>query len=117
MRPNTILDDRSAWPPIPGCFRIRLVRGGWAVPARIEHDGALWRVTIDGTASEAADPVHAGAERVWHYGKAIEDWEYADLLRLKEWAAAHDPSHPCLSPRQPIDPMRLRPVQIRRRIV
>jgi hypothetical protein len=99
----------------PGFFRLRLVKGGWKVPARIEFDEGTWTVTIDGEARSARDPYAAGADYVWTSGEAIEEWQYADLLDLKLWAASAEPTHPCLQPRKRMDPMTLPPVRFARR--
>lgn len=94
--------------PEPGFFRTRLVARGWAVPARIErNDEGLWRVTIDGTAKEwVRDPTSDEAlARVWHFGEAVEEWVYRDLLDLKIRMAEAHPDHPCLAPHRPIKAM------------
>ncbi len=95
--------------PVPGHFRIRLVRGGWAVPAMIEESDGLWRATIDGrVAAWVADPLScADLARVWHYGREITAWHYQDLLALKARAAAEQPGHPCLHPERAMHPITL----------
>lgn len=111
-RPAT--PSRRVWPPEPGYFRVRLVRGGWQVPAKIEIADGKWAVSIDGAYVEEpnADPALAGAGRVWHYGDIIPEDEYRWLLDLKDAARTLAPSHPCLHPRTPIDPNNLTPLEV-----
>lgn len=105
--------------PEPGFFTLRLIRNGWAVPCSIdfEEQTEFWTATIDGEARRHIDPVQAGVFRIWIYGKQIEAWRYADLLALKSWAQQHDPDHPCLHPRKPIDFMRITPVAVPRSLL
>jgi hypothetical protein len=95
--------------PEPGFYRLSLISGGWGVPARILHDGERWQVVIDGIATAPdPDPTKAGVDRIWTSAKRIEQHEYDYLLALKAAAEIAQPDHPCLTPRKPIDPMRLR---------
>lgn len=86
--------------PEPGHFKMRLVKGGWAVPARIECVDGSWRAWIDGEPKAwANDPLtDPDLARAWHYGTMIEAWHYEDLLRLKERMRVEQPEHPCLHP-------------------
>jgi hypothetical protein len=101
--------SRLIWPPSPGLFRLRLVKGAWAVPARILF-GGLWQAEID----EALNAPHAdavlarGVDTIWHGGLRIDQDEYDWLIATKRHAEAHDPSHPCLHPTRAIDRSRLR---------
>lgn len=105
---------RESWPPEPGLFRLRLARKGWLVPARIIHDqeNNLWQAVIDGTVYEPhVDPVMAeGVDRVWHYGLKTSEADYKWLMAMKDHYSAHDPSHPCLNPRSPMNPSLLKPL-------
>jgi len=103
---------RSIWPPSPGTFRLRLVKGGWAVPAQIVETAAGWCAIIDEIALPPnPDPAQAeGVERVWTSGHKIDEAEYRYLTAVKEYAAKHAPDHPALNPRKPIDHMLLRPI-------
>jgi hypothetical protein len=100
--------------PRPGAFRLRLVRGGWAVPCRIAHDepSGLWSCTIDGVTMTHADAVAAGVFKVWIYGQEVEEWVVRDLEALKVWARTYQPDHPCLHPRRRMDPNLLAPVRV-----
>lgn len=104
--------------PEPGFFKLRLTPKGWyEVPARIildANDGG-WSAEIDGESAGPAhpDPVLApGVLTIWHTRKVpITEAEYRFLCGpLKDWARAYYPEHPCLSPREPVDPRRLRPI-------
>jgi hypothetical protein len=104
---------RIVWPPEEGYFRLRLVRGGWSVPAQISYDVETgWRATIDGAEREPnRDPALAtDVPRVWHYGRFIPEHEYEQLVALKAWAIEHSPRHPCVNPLKPIDRMMLDPI-------
>lgn len=107
-------EPRPIADPQPGYFRLRLVKGGWAVPCAIGEDEQTgkWTSIIDEQEISHIDPVEAGVFRVWIYGERIEAWQYADLLALKAWAKQAYPDHPCLHPRRAIDPMRLRPITV-----
>jgi hypothetical protein len=100
--------------PSSGFFTLRLVRGGWAVPAQIARNGRFWFAVVDGeTLAAHADPFQAEKVAAIHeFGTAIEQSHYVWLLALREWAAEHDPDHPCLHPYRAINPMQLRPIHL-----
>ena len=106
----TVMSDRKDPPrridlPEPGCFAVKLVRGGPRVPARIVCENGLWSADIDGKPCGAAheDPLYAdGVFRVWQGGKIIDETEYRHMLAIKSWAAEHRPTHPSQNPRKPI---------------
>jgi hypothetical protein len=105
--------SRPIWPPEPGTFALRRARRGWRVPAQIGRDDAgRWYAIIDGVAGEShPDPAYApDVDRIWTAGIRIPQADYDYLLALKSWAVVNDPEHPCLSPFEPIDPRRLRPL-------
>lgn len=107
--------------PQPGLFRIRLVRGGPWVAARIYHESArdadgnpldrsvFWWAEIDGqlVADPSPDWSTARIDKVWLFGRSIDEAEYHHLLRVKRWADAHDPAAPEANPRKTIDLRRL----------
>jgi hypothetical protein len=100
------------WPPEPGPFSLRLVKGGWRVPARIVRDAEdRWHAEVDGEAHAAdADPAQAVmVATLWHVGIKIDEQTYDWLLAMKAHALAREPDHPCLHPRKPIDPRLLKP--------
>lgn len=96
--------------PEPGHFRLRLVRGGPFVPARIAHDASGWWAEIDGRRyAPHPDPAQAeGVFRVWHGGRHIDEAEYRHLNAVRGWATATMPDHPAANPREPIDDAKLR---------
>jgi hypothetical protein len=101
-------ENRLIWPPEPGWFRLRLVRGGWQVPCQIVHQDGLWWAIVDGEAKAAnADPACAeDVERIWHYGTAIMRHEFDYLEALRAFAP---PDHPARNPLVRIDPRTLTP--------
>jgi hypothetical protein len=111
---------REIWPPRAGFFRLRLVRGGWPVPAEIKlvpiEDGGTdrmgWQAVIDGEPRDPdPDPAHAaGVSDIWHGGTIVPQSEFEWCIAVRDHAAAHDPDHPSLHPRKPIDRNRLKPL-------
>jgi hypothetical protein len=99
--------------PTPGYFKLRLVKLGWMVPARIVRAGRDWYGIVDGACGpRVGDPFLSPQIVSIHTGGAvIAESEYVWLEALKAWAREHDSSHPCLHPRIPIDPMALRPME------
>ena len=98
--------------PMPGWYRLRLCKQGWPVPCLLTYSRDGWQATIDGEAQEPhPDPWHApGVADVHHYGQRISEAEYERLLEAKQWALQHQPGHPCLHPRRPIDRNILKPL-------
>lgn len=69
--------------PEPGFFKIRLVRKGPWVAARISHAMAFWSATIGGEPAGAPDPdpfCAQGVSRIWESGTVITAAEYDALL-------------------------------------
>jgi hypothetical protein len=103
---------RAVWPPEPGLFRLRLVRGGWGVPCAIAVTIDGWQAEIDGIAYPPdPDPARAiGVERIWTGAEIIDQSEHDWLIEMKAWALAHEPDHPAANPLQAINPSELRPL-------
>ena len=76
--------SRLVWPPSPGTFKLRLVRGGPWVPAEIVHLDGMWQAVIAGEPRRPhADPVLAdGVERVWSWAVAIPRFEHDYLCAV-----------------------------------
>jgi hypothetical protein len=103
---------RPVWPPRAGHFRLRLCKGGWQVPAKIQYSPIEgWRAIVD----EFQHPWHDLPEYaprlagVWHHGLIITIDEYAWCMAVKRWAERECPEHPSLNPRKPIGRMNLTP--------
>jgi hypothetical protein len=108
----------SAGDPIPGLYRIRLVKGGPYVAARIEYgppadpidDTPLdraprWQCWIDGEMIGAdRDPHKAGAYRIWPAHQISQD-DYDHMLAISKWARENSPRDPAANPSRPIDLM------------
>jgi hypothetical protein len=101
----------------PGFYRLALVKGGWRVPCRICHEDngfdPYWWGEIDGEANglRVRDPFDCPViVQIHEWGEKISDRQFDWLVAIKQWAAQHDPSHPCLHPRRRIDHMNLRPL-------
>jgi hypothetical protein len=94
-------------------FAFRLVRDGWRVPSRIIHDEDGWHAEVDDVIYPAhADPVIAPmVAAVWHAGIKLSQADYEWFVAVREDARKHDPEHPALHPREPMDPRRLRPLR------
>ena len=103
--------------PKPGFWKVRMVRGGPYVPAKIWDeaerggDGELLedeklRCIVNGN---ERDPEH-WAERLNLYGIVIDEKEYEYLSRVSTWAKEWAPDAPEASPTQAIDPLRSKPI-------
>ena len=101
-----------------GFYRLRLVKGGWAVPCQIARnlDGD-WYAVVDGEMQSAnPDPFLASfVGRIHSGGLRISQGEYDHLLALKTWAAVNNLDHPCLRPTWSMDVNALRPILPRTR--
>jgi hypothetical protein len=107
---------RAVWPPEEGVFALRLVKGGWAVPARIRlTDDGQFQAEVDGETHAAhADPALAAqVATIWHSGTRITESEWRWLDSMRAWAVKHQPDHPCLHPRKVIDHRLLEPIMPR----
>ena len=92
--------------PEPGYFRMRLVKGGVFVAARIVLDGHLWSAEINGEPQGEPDPDHFAVEavhRIWTSGTRIDQSEHDYLLSVARWAEQNAPASPPANPRKPIN--------------
>lgn len=116
---------RSIDDPQPGYFKLRLVRKGPWLPARIRHEpmadpttgepldrSYLWYAEIDGQlhAPPDRDPARAGVFRIWLFGKRITEEDYSKLRENKARAERVDPQAPELNPETPVDLGRMKPL-------
>jgi len=105
--------------PVPGFYRIRLVRGGPWVGARITYGPPLdpidgeeldrsprWNAFIDGEliGEPGPCPHKAGAFRIWP-AHSISQAEHDYLVATARWARDHAQAEPAANPRQTIDPL------------
>lgn len=120
--PQNITDPR------PGFYTLRLVRRGWAVPARIwkhlrpregDPEGAFFfTCSINGDAMPGewkpedleahwANWLTAEGEspiiKIMARGEECTEDEYNFRLEMKAWAVANSPEHPAARPDKPID--------------
>lgn len=104
----------------PGFFRLRHVRNGPWIAARVELVGGLVRLTQDAkppscecSTAEYADLVvaaviegeafsHPIIRCLW-FGVRIAEAEYQHMLRVAAWARANAPAHPLANPGKPVD--------------
>jgi hypothetical protein len=86
---NAITDTRAAphnaadWPPVPGLFRVRMVRGGPFVGAEIKNAMGFWSAAVNGEPCGAHDPdpmQATGVDHIWEFGTRVSDPEFAELL-------------------------------------
>jgi hypothetical protein len=103
MPPPT--DNRSLETPSEGYFRLRLVRFGPWIAARIVNANSLWWVELDGRECGGdADPWKAEhMERVWWHGHRISEDDYRASLAVSAWAKVNAPADPRAKPTEPID--------------
>jgi hypothetical protein len=96
-------NTRAVATPEPGYFRVRLVRKGPLVPARIVFTNGLWNAVVDGMIYPSA-PEPSGAPRVffiWHGGEIVSEAKYfhdittrARFVEADETQALRDPFKP-----------------------
>jgi hypothetical protein len=133
VRPSRWPDDAKQVDEIvAGTYRVRLIRNGihvgvrfWFGQPRLDDGEELdrsprWCVEVDGKTTrpikdaegndtgvrELLDPFE-----VWPYacGNHITSAEFAFLARRREWALAHDETHPAAQPSRAIDIRKLQP--------
>ena len=119
-----MIEPVPAWPPRPGYYATKLVRGGPRVAVRIwyglpvidgeEQDRAPgWFVEIDGRADRWEHDDDTGyrcrvpidVERAWPYcaREPIDEAEYRYLIAHAAHMRAHQPDHPKAHPRKAVD--------------
>ena len=113
---------RALAKPEPGFYRVRLIRGGPWVAARISYGPPpdpetgepldrswFWTVEIDGQLYADPSPSwrRAGVDRVWLFGEKITEAEYDYLLAMRHHAVTHEPALPAAQPDKPVDLLRV----------
>jgi hypothetical protein len=103
----------------PGFYRVKLVRGGPFIAARIVITDDMIEVSHHGHPAHFRLPVPAYFDlvveqttlgqadkhpltRVSWFGQRISEGEYRYLIHMHEWAKAHAPDHPMADPTKPI---------------
>ena len=107
MNPRHQQEPRRVDQPEAGYFRVRLVRGGPWVAAKIEQDAeGRWAASIDGQLQDPTnlDPALAkGVFQIWHYGTRIPEPEYEWMLAVASHARIHKPDAPEANPTRRIN--------------
>jgi hypothetical protein len=98
--------------PQPGFFRLRLVRGGPWVCARIYIPCPMDPFTGEPTERPRLICAEINGEdveahRVWHFGEPITASEFEFLLAESRWAHRYSPADPKANPRKKIDPLNI----------
>lgn len=107
----------------PGLYRVRLVKGGPWVAARVTHgptpgpDGEemdrswVWTVEVDGEPFGIPGPCAytAGAWRVSPGGQPIEQEEYDYMVAMARYARLYDKTLPEAAPRLAVDMRKMPP--------
>lgn len=108
-------DQRNPAEPEPGPYAVKLVKKGPEVAAEIitaEINGEKWWSCIINNVEQLPpnpDPeLHEGVQKVWLFGRKIDEQEYTFLLERYRWHKQHMPEHPFANPEKPID-LRLMP--------
>ena len=102
---------RVAAQPGPGCFKVRLVKQGPWVAAKLDIIDGVCRCTINGEQRAPEETYRWVAEigdAAYPLGPRIEQAEYDQMLAYVEWAEANAPDDPVLAPRQPLHLRRLK---------
>lgn len=105
--------------PIPGLYKLRLVKGGPYVAAKITWgppldpiDGTVldraprWNAFLDGEliGEPGPCPHKSGAFRIWP-AHSIDQAEYDYMIAISKWAKANAPNDPAANPTKPLDPL------------
>lgn len=110
--------SRAIGSPEPGFFRVRLVRGGPYVAARIflpcpiDPDFGHYMDRSRHLMAEINGSVYASLLRVfwvWTTGQPVSAGEFQYLADLAAWCRHNDSRDPMANPRKPIDPRKTRP--------
>lgn len=91
--------------PLPGFYRLKLIRGGPWVPAQIKHDEGGWQTMLDGKwSNQSTDPwLLPDMERIHFGGRDTTEAEVNFMLARKRHAEVYEPDSPAANPRKAID--------------
>jgi hypothetical protein len=91
--------------PQPCFLKVRLVRRGPFVAARIRREDGLWWSEVEGTPCDFPheDPVKAARVlELWASGLFVTEEEYRFMLAVATHAAAYQPDSPLAKPKEPV---------------
>jgi len=97
----------------PGHFKVRLVKRGPWMPARVERDCSCtigggtheWKASCDRFQylRGEIDGMTVAVDRVWLFGQEITGDEFNYLTASVQWDREHDATSPAARPREAID--------------
>lgn len=95
--------------PVPGCYRVRLVKRGPWVPAKIVYLAGLWLVLLAGepTGEPQRDPWKVRRMGWVAFGKPIDDDAYAQMIAERRDMGRGDLA---ADPNAPVDWLNGKPV-------
>lgn len=99
--------------PEPGYFKLRLVKGGPEVTARIACQDGLWSAEINGVDLLPTDTdwtLAEGVARIWHYGKHTTRQDHQMMTVTRRWAEQNEPNGALANPMRPVDLNELPPI-------
>ena len=113
--PHTTATQHSPadWPPVPGTFLTKLVKGGPWCAAAIRRDARGWWVEINGRAQAEPDPdpnTAKGLHKLWQWGRDCTQADYDHHLAVFQWAIQHAPDEAEANPSKAVDLKNLPPI-------
>jgi hypothetical protein len=118
---RTPINTRDLLKPVPGFYRLRLVKGGMPAPVRVELVGEFCPetgepmedietvVTVDGV-KQPFERIDRLIESINIGGQPVTEAEYNYRLDVGQWAKAYAPDDPAADPRSAIDLNRMKPI-------
>lgn len=108
---NDTSKSRMVSAPQPGFFKLRLVKGGPWVPARIFEIPAVDPITSETLdrpqmLNAEIDGAPVDVDRVWLFGYPIDQKEFDFLSATSRWARDFAPDEPAAKPREKMDPLK-----------
>lgn len=108
-------EKRDPNTPEEGFFAVRLVKKGVECGAKLVLRGETWTAYVNeeltGTSNDNAVPgVYGPIERVWLFGRRIDQAEYYFLIARYRHAKEHDPESVFANPDRPINFRLMKPI-------
>lgn len=112
----------------PGCYQMRLVRGGPFVPVLLERIGDQLVITLNGVRQSETFSAHPDdvADRIganlamgtanrdplvrFHWAEKITKEHYDRLIMVLGLLRKHQPDHPMMTPTKPVNLSKVRPI-------